>query len=243
MRTIKILTLNIHKGFSMGNRRFTLDRIRDSLRGTGSHVVFLQEVVGDGGRPAGGREGSQFEYLADAVWDHYAYGRNAIHQRGHHGNAILSETPFASARNVDVTAMGFSRRGVLHGVLENGIHLLCAHLGLFERERRRQVARLARHIAENVPPDAPLILAGDFNDWRRTAHRLLKARLGLVEACEHVRRRVALTYPAAAPVLPMDRIYLRGLRPRDIRVMSGGEWRWLSDHRALAASVTPDGAD
>lgn len=237
MRTIKILTLNIHKGFSMGNRRFTLDRIRDRLRETGSHIVFLQEVVGGDG----GGEGSQFEYLADAVWDHYAYGRNAIRQRGHHGNAILSETPFASFRNVDVTAVGFSRRGVLHGVLENGIHLLCAHLGLFERERRAQVRRLVRHIAEDVPPDAPLILAGDLNDWRRTAHRRLKARLGLVEACEHVRRRVALTYPAAAPVLPMDRIYLRGLRPRSIRVLSGGEWRRLSDHRALAASVAPDG--
>ena len=45
---------------------------------------------------------TQFEFLADSIWSHYAYGKNAIYQHGHHGNAILSELPFAISNNVDV---------------------------------------------------------------------------------------------------------------------------------------------
>jgi len=43
----RILTLNIHKGFSMSNWRFTLKKIRTCLRESKANVVFLQEVVGE----------------------------------------------------------------------------------------------------------------------------------------------------------------------------------------------------
>jgi len=158
MRNFKVLTLNIHKGFSMGNRRYTLDKIRNCLRETGSNIVFLQEVIGEHEMHRQSisewPEKNQFEFLADSVWDHFAYGKNAIYQHGHHGNAILSELPFAVSKNVNVSLMSFSQRGILHGLLENNIHLLCVHLGLFERERLNQLEKLTDYIDSNIPASA-----------------------------------------------------------------------------------------
>lgn len=241
MLEFKILTLNIHKGFSAGNRRFTLERIRENLRQTGSNLVFLQEVIGENARHrdtvVDWPESSQFEYLADSVWEHYAYGKNAIYQHGHHGNAILSELPFSEFSNVDISTMRFSHRGILHGVLENGVHLLCVHLGLFERERGEQTRRLLHHIKTKIPESAPLILAGDFNDWRRKSHRVIQRQCGLIEASETIRQRLPATYPAMLPLLAVDRIYLRGFRVESSSVLRDTAWRQVSDHCAVVANV------
>lgn len=241
MRNFRVLTLNIHKGFSMGNRRFTLEGIRSKLRETDSNIVFLQEVVGEHERHQnkvpGWPESNQFEFLADSVWSHYAYGKNAIYQHGHHGNAILSELPFTSSTNIDVSRMRFSRRGILHGLLDNGIHLLCAHLGLFENERKLQISDLIQYIKEQIPDSEPLILAGDFNDWRKSAHRQLKSACELKEAYELLHQRLARTFPAITPVLSMDRIYLRGFSVNTVEVLSNSDWRDLSDHCAVLADI------
>ncbi len=41
---------------------------------------------------------SQFAFLADEIWPHFAYGKNAIYSAGHHGNAILSKHPILGIR-------------------------------------------------------------------------------------------------------------------------------------------------
>ena len=82
-------------------------------------------------------DNNQFEFLADSIWDHFAYGKNAIYQHGHHGNAILSEIPFNRLHNLDVSTMRISQRGILHGQLENGTHLLVRSLRVV-RERTSQ---------------------------------------------------------------------------------------------------------
>ncbi len=242
MQEFKVLTLNIHKGFSMTNRRFTLEKIRQNLRETNSNIVFLQEVVGEHekhkDRISDWPDSNQFEFLADTVWDHFAYGKNAIYQHGHHGNAILSEIPFVEFNNVDVSTLSFSQRGILHGVLENRVHLLCVHLGLFERERYQQTSRIIEYITTQISPADPLILAGDFNDWRKTSHRRLKQACGLREASEQVHDSVANTYPAMMPMLPMDRIYIRGFSATAFQVLGYSPWRMLSDHCAVVADLS-----
>jgi endonuclease/exonuclease/phosphatase family metal-dependent hydrolase len=71
MSTYRILTLNIHKGFSAGNRTFTLERIRDCLRASDANAVFLQEVVGENEKKRqqvpGWPDSNQLEYLADSL--------------------------------------------------------------------------------------------------------------------------------------------------------------------------------
>lgn len=241
MSHFKVLTLNIHKGFSVGNRRFTLEKIRRRLRETGSNIVFLQEVTGENeihrDAISDWPENNQFEYLADSVWDHFAYGKNAIYQHGHHGNAILSELPFTSWNNVNVSTLSFSQRGILHGILENDVHLLCVHFGLFERERKLQIKQLINHINTNIPDSAPLIIAGDFNDWRKTSHKQLVQELGLEEASMQHHNQLAKTFPAFLPCLRMDRIYLRGFKVCHVEIMDHSSWRSISDHCAIVAEL------
>ena len=244
MRNFKVLTLNIHKGFSTGNRHFTLEKIRGCLRESGANLVFLQEVAGENSRHKksvnGWPDQNQFEYLADTVWSHYAYGKNAIYQHGHHGNAILSELPFAESSNFDISLMRFSQRGILHGILENEVHLLCVHLGLFERERSTQIDMLLDYLNNSIPATAPLIIAGDFNDWRESAHQRLISSPGLVEAHETLHRKLAKTFPALLPCLSMDRIYCRGFHVSHIEVMKHPSWRAISDHCAIVAQLELD---
>jgi len=239
--TYRILTLNIHKGFSAGNRTFTLEAIRDCLRASEANVVFLQEVVGENQKRrqqvAGWPDSNQLEYLADSVWKHFAYGKNAIYEHGHHGNAILSEIPFADFRNIDLSVYSFSQRGILHGQTEEGMHLLCVHLGLFEKERQQQVVRLIDYIDGQIPREEPLILAGDFNDWRGKAHARIEKHLGLVESELAIRGELARTFPALAPVLAMDRIYQRGFEVIASQVLSGKPWKQVSDHCAIVSEL------
>lgn len=241
MLDCRVLTLNIHKGFAMGGWTFTLERIRQCLRKTESSIVFLQEVIGENSRHrdniSNWPETNQFEFLADSVWEHYAYGKNAIHQYGHHGNAILSEIPFRELNNLNVSTHSFSQRGVLHGWLENGIHVLCIHLGLIERERASQLALLYEYIAAAIPDSAPLIIAGDFNDWRKKLHDGFCSELSLVEVHQQHEGKLAKTFPAAFPLLPMDRIYCRGFSVLGVSNMADSSWRDISDHRALMADL------
>lgn len=241
MHDFKVLTLNIHKGYSMSNRHFTLERIKHCLKQSGSNIVFLQEVTGDNEKRRDAipnwSDNNQFEFLADSIWDHFAYGKNAIYQHGHHGNAILSEVPFSKLHNLDVSTMRVSQRGILHGTLENGVHLLCAHLGLFESERLSQIEQLISYVNENIEASEPLIVAGDLNDWRRKAHKKLSQELQLTEVYQSQHGRVADTFPAMFPLLPMDRIYVRGFEVCSADVMTHSDWRSVSDHCALTADL------
>ena len=237
-----VLTLNIHKGFSAGQRRFTLENIRNCLRDSKASVVFLQEVVGEHQRLArripGWPQGNQLEFLADSVWTHHAYGKNAIYQHGHHGNAILSEVPFKFWHNLDVSLINFSQRGILHGVTADDIHLLCVHFGLFENERRSQARKLVDYVEKSIPRSAPLILAGDFNDWRKSIHNQLTRELKLQDAHQKLKKRIARTFPSFRPMLPMDRIYLRGFQVKSCEIMNDLEWRRISDHCEVMAGLS-----
>jgi len=241
MRDFRVLTLNIHKGYSMSNRHFTLERIKHCLKESNSNIVFLQEVIGDNEKRKDAipnwSDNNQFEFLADSIWDHFAYGKNAIYQHGHHGNAILSELPFSKLHNIDVSTMRVSQRGILHGTLENGVHLLCAHLGLFESERLSQVRQLINYVNENIQASEPLIIAGDFNDWRRKAHKQLCRELEVTEVYQAQHGKVAATFPAMFPMLSMDRIYVRGFKICSTDVMTHTDWRSISDHCALTADL------
>ena len=238
-KTLRICSYNIHKGFDLGNRRFMLEDMRKAIRSVDADICFLQEVVGHRmryGSNAFANTESQFEFLADSTWTHYAYGKNAIAEEGHHGNAILSKYPFTEWENHDVSRWRFSGRGLLFGRIETGVNLVCAHLGLLARERRFQVKQLRRIIEARCREDEPVIVAGDFNDWRMQADRIMRADLGFSEVIAEQKGTPARSFPALMPLLRVDRIYFRGLELVDARLLRGGVWSRLSDHAALMAS-------
>jgi len=241
MTTLKIATYNIHKGLSQFNRRVVLHELREHLRELDADIVFLQEVQGellvsrhadDSGQP-------QHEFLAHETWPHHAYGMNAVYDNGHHGNAIISRYPIMRWDNQDISAHGFESRGLLHCEItlpDSGqtLHCMCVHFGLFKRGRGVQFNALVERIRRMIPADAPLVIAGDFNDWNNHASRLLAKELQLHEVFEAKGGKLARSYPAGLPMLRLDRIYVRGL---DIRRCDMHPWRKVSDHAALSATL------
>lgn len=222
--------------------------LRDRLRQLDADIVFLQEVQGahlrHAERHADWPSAPQHEFLAEDVWANHAYGRNMVYDHGHHGNAILSRFPIVHEHNQDVTHFRFEKRGLLHCALEvpglaQPLHCVCAHLSLFARSRRRQLDALASRIEERVPAGAPLLIAGDFNDWRNHAHDLLAERLGLEEVFSQDGAHPCRSFPAALPIFRLDRIYLRGLSVEAAELHSGPPWASLSDHAALSARLAP----
>ena len=244
--SFKVLTVNIHKGFTAFNRRFMLHELREAVRSVGADVVFLQEVAGrhatHSERWADYPQTPHYEFLADSIWPQYAYGRNAVYTDGHHGNAVLSKFPITHFENRDVSISGPERRGLLHCVLQlpegrGAVHAICVHLGLLEAHRRQQMNLLCQMVREDVPAQAPVVVAGDFNDWRRRAHDVLEEGAGLQEVFVKAHGRPARTFPARLPLLHLDRIYVRNTRGQLPLALPRKPWSHLSDHAPLAAEI------
>jgi endonuclease/exonuclease/phosphatase family metal-dependent hydrolase len=243
---LKVLTVNIHKGFSQFNIRFILHRLRDAIRSTKADIVFLQEVTGENTTKAAlyadWPDYPHYEFLADEVWEEYSYGKNAVYPHGHHGNAILSKYPIVHSRKYNISTNRFEQRGFLHTVvtvpgIRFPLHCVCVHLGLSGRARRKQITMLRRHITGAIPDLHPLILAGDFNDWRARIRDRTLHTLGLNDAHVATEGRFARTFPSCLPVLPLDRIYIRGAEALETSILSRGTWSRLSDHAALYAEL------
>ncbi len=241
----RVLTMNTHKGFTFFNRKFILHELREAVRSVGADVVFLQEVQGTHAnhhlRFANWTPTPHYEFLADSIWPEFAYGRNAVYPGGHHGNAVLSKFSILRSQNHDVSVDGPEQRGLLHCVLrlpdpERELHAICVHLGLRESHRKRQLDLLCDLVA-SLPADAPLVVAGDFNDWGRRAHRVLRERANLVEVFMHSNGRAARSFPARFPLLQLDRIYVRNARVHAPIVLPRRPWSHLSDHAPLAAEL------
>lgn len=244
---LRVCTYNIHKGFSQFNRRMMIHELRDRLRSLEADIVFLQEVqglhLGHALRHPEWPRPPQHEFLAEDVWPATAYGGNAIYDKGHHGNAVLSHFPILKSENQDVSDHRFERRGLLHCEvahpgLPSPIHCVCVHLGLMAGSRRRQMDALAQRMEQLAPADTPLIIAGDFNDWRNHAAELLAQRLGLTEVFgPHHRGQPARSFPSALPLFRLDRIYVRGFAVARAAAHFGLPWSRISDHAALTADL------
>lgn len=234
-----VLTVNIHMGLDMLRRRTVLPRLRQAVAGTGADLVFLQEVQGQVRGDASALP--QYEYLADRLWPRFAYGRNAVLADGHHGNALLSRYPVLQHANHDVSVAGHEGRGLLHCQVAmpghaRPLHAICVHLGLRASHRRHQLRRLVEVLAARIPADAAVVVAGDFNDWRGAAHPVL-LQAGLTEVHQARHGRLARSFPARWPLLPLDRIYVRGLEVQSAAVLRGTPWAGLSDHLPLKARL------
>jgi endonuclease/exonuclease/phosphatase family metal-dependent hydrolase len=229
----------------VGKIRFLLPKMREAITELNPDFVFLQEVQGEHRRREkrinAWPEEPQFEYIAEKIWPHYVYAKNAIYQSGHHGNAMLSKYPFDGFENINLSSINRASRGILHCQLhlqdekKTRIHLLCVHLGLFKAERKEQCKALIMRISEAVPENEPLLMAGDFNDWRMDISKPLAGELGIKEAFQAVEGQYARSFPAIRPSLCVDRVYFRGMEVDEVQCMHGKPWRMLSDHLPLFA--------
>ncbi len=185
---IRIATYNIHKGISSIARRPRIHALKQAISSLSADIVFLQEVQGRHDffalrHAAKWPQQSQHEFLAGDV-QHSAYGMNAVYDHGHHGNALLSNFPIIASHNHDVSDHQFESRGILHCIVrlqDKDVHCYVVHLGLFAGSRLRQTEALIQAVTHTAASDAPVIIAGDFNDWTNALSSTLRKKLGVTE--------------------------------------------------------------
>ena len=160
------------------------------------------------------------------------------------GTPRLSPAVAWGRRNNGPSEWGEGRHGEfeIDGVL---VHCICAHLGLFEESRVRQADAMIARIRSHVPNDAPLVIAGDFNDWRHRLGRRLVESLGVREVFSATETRsAALARRASGYVQKQSaRISDTIAAPFTTSVKSAAKSAAISAARAAAeATSTPDAA-
>ena len=241
MTTLRIATYNIHKGVQgIGPiRRLEIHNLGHAVEGLDADIVCLQEV-----RKLHRREERYFtrwpelpqaEFLCP---EGYApvYQTNAKTKHGEHGNALLSRWPIVSHGHEDMSDHRFEQRGLLHVEVQVGrrtVHVIVLHLGLIAGSRLRQIEQMGAFIEREIPRKAPVVVAGDFNDW---GAKLRPAMNGF--GFRDFLGERALTYPSRLPLTQLDFVYARGLKPTGIEIPRGRIWWRMSDHLPLIAEFS-----
>lgn len=233
---LKILSYNVHQGLSALRKVDVTRDIASLLKTSGADIVCLQEVW-----QKHGVSEQQLEKMADNNWDFQIYERNAVFPAGSQGNAILSRFPIIRYRNVDISLFPFEQRGFLHAELSVGgtlLHVICVHLGLVRYERHYQLKEMSLYVEKNTKHSEPLIVAGDFNDWRKRDVKPYAQTMELEEAMVASTGSYARTYPAYLPLLSLDRIYFRNLRLELAQPKRPSFLPGLSDHIPLECAFS-----
>lgn len=240
---LKILSYNIHKGFDWKNRKYRLQEMREIINSSEAEIVFLQEVVGKNEiyKEKGLIDG-QFEFLADELWPHYSYAKNALYDHGHHGNLILSKYPIESFENINLSTNAWEKRGMLVCRIfiperREYVYAACLHLNLFHRGRKIQYQIIEDYMESTfLDKSSPFIIAGDFNDWNQKSFQTFEDRLGMQEVHKAVHGTFARTFPARVPILCLDRIYVKNLTVLSSHLVFKEEVH-PSDHLPLFSEV------
>jgi len=190
-------------------------------------VIALQEVM----RPH--RSEDPLEALAEALGMYVAFAATRVHKRGELGNAILSRWPIGGVSMLDLSYSRLEKRVAVaaqipfdRGVLE----VVATHLSLADRTRHKQVQALLGHPQLGR---GPTVLLGDMNAWRRCrATRALEAEPWMKAGIEF-----PMSFPAARPVLALDRIYTSGVDMVDISAYDSHAAQRASDHLPVVARI------
>ncbi len=225
---VKVASYNVHRwaGHS-GRAKPDARRAQSVIEEIGADVLALQEVLVPFGEP------HPLEAFCDELGFHLAFAVTRIHRRGELGNAILSRFPFTGVSVLDISSSRLERRGALAGQFEwqgGRFGVVATHLSLVDRTRRRQVQMLLDHPQLHA---GPAVLVGDMNAWRRC-----KASQSLEDELDrHNNVDWPPTFPAARPLLALDRIYAQNARMESIKTYDSPEAKRASDHLPIVASV------
>lgn len=208
MRSIRVVTYNIHKCRGLDGRRRPV-RIAEVLKQIDADIIALQEVVG---MDEPEREHNQVRAIAEELGLDFRIGENRRLRGGAYGNAVLSRLPLLDDHNHDLTWQKYEPRGCLHvnvalGERTQALDIFNVHLGTGFFERRYQARRLldvVNSVQDQVPK--PRLVLGDFNEWMRgLATRLLSDYFNSAEPQQRLGR--ARSYPGVLPLMHLDHIY------------------------------------
>jgi len=226
---IRVATYNVHRWTGINGRsRPDPARAGFVISELNADLISLQEVL----RPDRGDD--PLEALAEALGLHVTFAATRVHKRGQIGNAILSRWPIAGVTMLDLSYNALEKRVAIVAQLNTvdaELDVVSTHLALADRTRRRQVKSLLDHPRLT---ETPTLLMGDMNAWRQC-----QATRDLDEALqsEHNNCEWPASFPAASPVLALDRIYARGLHLIEIEAHDSRAARRASDHLPVVARV------
>jgi endonuclease/exonuclease/phosphatase family metal-dependent hydrolase len=220
--SLTVASYNLHRCIGRDGRHDP-GRVAKVIEELQADVIALQEVDF---RYHVRRGVDQLRFLAEAtglqsVWGPVLYG-----SRGQYGNGLLVSHPVLAVRGIDLSVPRHQRRGALDvdlAVHGTSVRVIAAHLGLGLNERQIQVRRLLQAIVDHG--DRPLILLGDFNEWRPPSRPLRRLH-------SHFGRTPGLrSFPSNFPLFALDRIWVQ---PRSALValeVHSSHWaRRASDH-------------
>jgi endonuclease/exonuclease/phosphatase family metal-dependent hydrolase len=236
--SLHILSYNIHWGLSAFRRSEVVENISKVIQATAADIVLLQELW----LPQGAMDFIVVDSLKH-VWPHQFCTATAIFPNGEQGNGILSRHEIRSWHHQKLGYQKRQERAFLHARLwieseQRTLSLFCTHFGLLRKERLYQAEELCSYIETHVPREEAIVLGGDFNDWRSDTTAVFRERAQLEDVFLQHTGRYARTYPATYPLLPLDRIYARGLDINEVRVVREAGWRGSSDHLPLSADLS-----
>jgi endonuclease/exonuclease/phosphatase family metal-dependent hydrolase len=218
-----VASYNVHRCVGRDGRHDP-GRVAKVIEELQADVIALQEVDY---RYHIRRGVDQLRFLAEAtglesVWGPVLYGPRS----GEYGNGLLTRHEVLAVRGIDLSVPRHQRRGALDvdlSVHGTRVRVVAAHLGLGLNERQTQVRRLLQALHDH--DGAPLVLLGDFNEWRPPSRPLRRLH-------RHFGRTPGLrSFPSNFPLFALDRIWVQ---PRAalvaIEVHSSHWARRASDH-------------
>jgi endonuclease/exonuclease/phosphatase family metal-dependent hydrolase len=233
---VRVITYNIRKGKGPNGRSpIEMAAIGKALARHDADLVLCQEVFHCARTGA-----SQSRHLADAIGMQGYYGANKFRYVGHHGNSTFTRLEVDKFVNHDISTNRIERRGALYVRLlanERPLHVFNVHLGLNGWQRLSQIKQIGDLMKELARPREPVLLAGDFNDWRLELDRHIIHGLGFDNALGKTPPESSRTWHARRPLLSLDRIYTRNLDVHRAGRFDGDPWSELSDHLPLFAEL------
>ncbi len=228
---IRLLSYNLHGGVGRDGVR-DYARLTDFFEKSGADIVLLQEVET---RPSKKGTPEDFQTLCGD----YPYAETAtteVEENGWYGNVILSRFPLDSVKVTDLAVVGREPRNLMDAQIatpQGPLRVMNTHLGLLASERRTQGQHVLDAL-ETIKKDhhAPLVLAGDINEWRSWTPLLSKLKHALTY------KKCGATWPSFCPFMHLDRVWCDPPELiQSIHALRTEETRVYSDHLPVLAEI------
>jgi endonuclease/exonuclease/phosphatase family metal-dependent hydrolase len=237
---MRLLSYNIHKGIGGRDRRYRFQRVMTVIEAENPDIICLQEVDRHVRRSS---MDDQPRLLAKYFrLRTHQYQPNVSLKYGMYGNLMLSRWPFLHKHQISLRLNRRKPRGAQMAVIdtpEGPFHLVHFHLGLAEKERHWQIGHLLNHHLFKESEHLPMMVVGDFNDWRNTLARGLLAERGFAQLTAPISR--FRSFPAYWPLGSLDKAFVRGnIVLRQARIVHSAMARQASDHLPLVVDFHLD---
>ena len=224
MSQYSIASWNIRKAVGLDWRR-NADRIVQVLEEIRADIVILQEAD----KRLGQRQGVlPLDRLKNEHgYDLAPFAENTV-SHGWHGNAVLygPRISLKNAKRLPIPSL--EPRGCVSAHLEtdsgHSLEVIGVHLGLTSKAREQQIGYI-RQYGENLSAQTPLLVGGDFNEWRQA--KKIRAKFGP----DYEVISPGPSFHTANPKIALDHFVYKGdLRIHETGVHKTPLTRKASDH-------------